>query len=180
MRINTKKKKRISEYVNTTRRLQKHNNTLSHCDLTNVSIEYLFRHCYFSLHAKSTPLFVYYGFQHKSYCGSWSCRKQLRNRSRYGLSKSIVRRWRRDQATILSGELLKDVCKTCKNGPFHFQVSRTRRASDGVVFTAERPNISFVMWNEKGFCRVEWDRLSMRGKQWIWLVVRNTLLSWKF
>ena len=38
-----------------------------------------------------------------------------------------------------------DVCKTCKNEPFHSQVSRTRRASDGVVFTAERPNILFVM-----------------------------------
>ena len=62
----------------------------------------------------------------------------------------------------------------------HSQVSRTRRANDGVVFTAERPSISFVMWNEKGFCRVEWDRLSMRRKQRIWLVFRNTLLSWQF
>ena len=44
MRINTKeKKKRISEDVNTSTRLQKHNNTLSYCNLTNVSIEYLFR-----------------------------------------------------------------------------------------------------------------------------------------
>ena len=34
-----------------------------------VSIEYLFRHCYFSYHAKSTPLFVYYGFRDKGYRG---------------------------------------------------------------------------------------------------------------
>ena len=62
-----RKKKRISEDANTTTRLQKHGN--SYCNLTNVSIEYLFRHCYFSHHAKSTPLFVYYGFQDKSYRG---------------------------------------------------------------------------------------------------------------
>ena len=62
-----KEKKRISEDVNTTARLQKHNNNLSYCNLTNVSIEYLFRHCYFSHHAKSTLLFIYYDFQDKSY-----------------------------------------------------------------------------------------------------------------
>ena len=70
--------------------------------------------------------------------------------------------------------------RRAKNEPFHSQESRTRRASDGVVFTAKRPNISFVTWNEKSFCRIEWDRLSMRGKQRIWLVVRNTLLSRQF
>ena len=48
----------------------------------------------------------------------------------YGLSESMVRRWRRE-------------------------VSRTRRASDGVTFTAERPNISLVMCDEESFCRVE-------------------------
>ena len=57
---------------------------------------------------------------------------------------------------------------------------QTRRASDGVTFTAERPNISLVMCDEESFCRVEWDRLSMHGKQRIWLVVRNTLLSCQF
>ena len=41
--LTQKKKKRISEDVNTTARLQKHNNTLSYYNLTNVSIEYLFR-----------------------------------------------------------------------------------------------------------------------------------------
>ena len=45
-----RKKKRTSEDVNTTTRLQKHNNTLSYCNLTNVSIEYFFCHCYFSYH----------------------------------------------------------------------------------------------------------------------------------
>ena len=60
------------------------------------------------------------------------------------------------------------------------QVSRTRRVGDGEVFTAERTNNLFVMWNEKRFYRLEWDRLSMRGKQRIWLVVRNTLLSCQF
>ena len=154
MRINTKEK---SE---STTRLQKHNNTLRYCDLTNVSIEYLFRHCYFSLHAKSTPLFVYYGFQHKSYCESWSCRKQLRNRSRYGLSKSIVQRWRRNQATILSGELLKDVCKTCKNGPFHFQVSRTRRASNVFHSRETKYFICNVKWEE---FLPSWVRLSFNA-----------------
>ena len=63
MRINAKGKKQIGEDVNTTIGLQKCNNTLSYCNLTNVSIEYLFRHCYFSHHAKSTPLLMYYGFQ---------------------------------------------------------------------------------------------------------------------
>ena len=79
-----KREKAISEDVNTTTRMQKHNcyNTLSYCNLTNVSIEYLFRHCYFSHHAKSTPLAVYYGFRDKSYHGSRSCRKQLGNRAR--------------------------------------------------------------------------------------------------
>ena len=75
MRINTKKKKRISEDVNTTTWLQKHNNILCYCDLTNISIENLFHHCYFSHHAKSMPLFVYYGFQDKSYHRGWSCKK---------------------------------------------------------------------------------------------------------
>ena len=60
-----------------------------------------------------------------------------------GLGESMVRRWRRDQATILSGK--QDACKTYKNWPFHCQVSQTRRASEGVVLTLERPNISFVM-----------------------------------
>ena len=63
MRINAKGKKQIGEDVNTTIGLQKCNNTLSYYNLTNVSIEYLFHHCYFSHHAKSTPLLMYYGFQ---------------------------------------------------------------------------------------------------------------------
>ena len=70
MRVNTKEKKQISEDVNNNTRMQKHNNTLSHCILTNVSIEYLFRHCNFSHHAKSMPRVVYYGFGDKSYRGS--------------------------------------------------------------------------------------------------------------
>ena len=37
---------------------------------------------------------------------------------------------------------------------FHSQVFRTRRASDGVVFIAERPNISFVTWNEESFAKL--------------------------
>ena len=61
-----RKKKGISEDLNTITRLKKHNNALSYYNLTNVSIEYLFRHCYFSHHAKSTPLFVYCGYQDKS------------------------------------------------------------------------------------------------------------------
>ena len=72
----------------------------------------------------------------------------------YGLSESMARRWRSDPATILSGE--HNVCKTCKNGPFHSQVSRTRRASDGVVFTGEIPNISFVMWIELSKIVFQW------------------------
>ena len=39
----------------------------------------------------------------------------------YGLSESMMRCWRRDQVTILSGKL-----NTCRNGPFHSQVSQTR------------------------------------------------------
>ena len=61
--------------------LQKHYNTLSYCNLTIVSIEHLSPCCYFSHCAKSTPLFIYYGFQDQSYHRSWSYRKQLRNRS---------------------------------------------------------------------------------------------------
>ena len=41
-----------------------------------------------------------------------------------------------------------------QNGPFDYKVSQTRQASDEVVFTAERPNISFVMWNEEGFAKL--------------------------
>ena len=52
------KKKRINEDVNTTMQLQKHNNTLSYCNLTNISIKYLFHHCYFSHHAKSRSLYT--------------------------------------------------------------------------------------------------------------------------
>lgn len=50
------------------------------------------------------------------------------------------------------------------DGLFHSQASRTRPASDGMVFTAERR---------------EWDHLSMHGKQ-ILRLVKNLLLSWQF
>ena len=74
----------------------------------------------------------------------------------YGLSESMVWYWRRDKVTILSGKLkLSEKC--AKNGLFHSQVSWTRWASDGVVFTAERPKISFVLrWEMRRVCRVEW------------------------
>ena len=112
MRINTKKKKRISEYVNTTWRLQKHNNTLSYCDLKNVSIEYLFRHCYFSHHAKSTPL-----FRIKVIAEAEAVENSSEIARDYGPSESMARRWRRDQATILSGKL-KMSAKRAKMGRF--------------------------------------------------------------
>ena len=60
------------------------------------------------------PLFVYNGFQGKSYAEA-----KLRNSSRfnYGLWESMVRCWRRDQASVLSGEL-KMSTKRAKMGPF--------------------------------------------------------------
>lgn len=67
------------------------------------------------------------------------------------------------------------------DGPFHSEISQTRPASDGVVFTAKRTKLVFTLfiWNFKSFWRVEWYRLSVRGKQRIWLV-RNMLLLWQF
>ena len=55
----------------------------------------------------------------------------------------MVQCWRRDQATILSGKLKMSEIRA-KIGSL-LQVSQTSQASDGVLFTAERPHISFIM-----------------------------------
>ena len=75
----------------------------------------------------------------------------------------------------------EDVCQMSDDGPFHSEISQTRPASDGVVFTAKRTKLVFTLfiWNFKSFWRVEWYRLSVHGKQRIWLV-RNMLLLWQF
>ena len=112
MRINTKDKKQISEDVNTTMQLQKHNNTLSYSNLTNISIEYLFHHSCFSHHAKSRPLFLYYGFKIKVIAEAEAVENSLESVRDYGLSESMVRCWRRDQATILSAKCAKMGCFT--------------------------------------------------------------------
>ena len=49
-----------------------------------------------------------------------------------------------ENSSVIAREL-KMPAKRAKMGPFYFQVSRTRRAGDGEVFTAETPNILFVM-----------------------------------
>ena len=174
-----KRKKLTSEDVNTTTRLQKHNNNLSYCNLTNVSVEYLFRCCFFSHHTKSTPLFIYYGFQYIKI--SWKLRKKTQKSLEI---KDLASPWcnageetSRWLFFLASLRWLQKVQKWAVSLP---RTPNYRRASDGVVFTAERSKyfMSNAKWEE--FCWVEWDRLSMRGKQRVWLVVRNTLLSWQF
>ena len=58
----------------------------------------------------------------------------------------MVQRWRRDQVTILSGEL-KMTAKVQKWAVSPPRTPNYRRASDGVVFTAERPK--YFMSNAK-------------------------------
>ena len=91
----------------------------------------------------------------------------------YWLSEFMVRRLRRDQATILSVKL-KMPARGAKMSRFTPKCpERDEQAMER--FSRQREQYFFVMWKEKSFCRVEWDCLLMHGKQRIWLVVRNTL-----
>ena len=141
------------------------------------SIEYPFRHCYFLSsclkHAHSS-----YSMAFKSYRGSWSGRKQLGNCSRIW-TKRVHGMTVEKRPGDYSFWRAENVCKTCNDGPFHSEISWTRPASDGVVFTAKRTRLvfTFLIWNLKCLNSSVY-RLSVRGRQRLWLV-RNTLLSWQ-
>ena len=84
-----------------------------------------------------------YSMAFKSYRGSWSGRKQLGNRSRIW-TKRVHGTTLEKRPGDYSFRRAEDVCKTCNDGPFHSEISRTRPASDGVVFTAKRTRLVFT------------------------------------
>ena len=51
----------------------------------------------------------------------------------YGISESMVRRWRKDQANLFNGEETED------DGMLHAEVSGARSKNTGMVYRAEKP-----------------------------------------
>ena len=51
----------------------------------------------------------------------------------YGISESMVCRWRKDQANLFNGEETED------DGMLHAEVSRARSKNTGMVYRAEKP-----------------------------------------
>ena len=51
----------------------------------------------------------------------------------YGISESMVRRWRKDQANLFNSEETED------DGMLHAKVSRARSKNTGMVYRAEKP-----------------------------------------
>ena len=118
--MNTKAKtKQISEDVNTTMRLQKQN-TLSYYNLTNISIEYLFCHCYFLIMPKACCSSYTMAFKIKVIAEA--VEKSSEIALDYGLSESMMQHGRRDQATILQTLSYKWNPVSCEKNMPHFCV----------------------------------------------------------
>ena len=113
--------------INTTTRLQKHNNILSYGNLTNVSqsqsSSISFVAVIFIIMPKARRSSYTMAFKIKVIAEAEAVENNSEIAREYGLSESMVRRWGRDQATILSGEL-KMSAKRATMGRFT-PISRT-------------------------------------------------------
>lgn len=144
--------------INTTTRLQKHNNILSYDNLTNVSqsqsSSISFVAVIFIIMPKARRSSYTMAFKIKVIAEAEAVENNSEIAREYGLSESMVRRWRRDQATILSGEL-KMSAKRATMGRF---TPKYPELDEQVMewFSQQRDQgkYLFVMWNEKSFAEL--------------------------